>query len=101
MSSVTERIRQHHWELLQSIREQVHAISEGRGDPTTLMKLLKHDLTPHADGEKRTLYPVVDSLIARYGHPIDAMSIDHEFIKDYVTRIEQALSSRDELLRLA
>lgn len=97
MASVAEKIRQHHQELLQSIWEQAKAISEGHGDPAMLMELLKHDLLPHAQGEERALYPVIDSLITRYGHPIAAMTIDHEFISDYVARIEQALSSPDKL----
>lgn len=100
MSSVAEAIRQHHRDLLQAIREQAQALSEGHGDAQTLMHLLKHDLLPHAQGEERALYPAIDPLIARYGHPSAPMSIDHEFISDYITRIEQALPDRELLLRL-
>ena len=72
------------------------------------MAFLNGDLLPHAHGEERHLYPLVDELVRKHGKPTATMTVDHEFIAGYVARIEQTTraladatnGNRSHLLRL-
>ncbi len=91
MSHVIEAMHQHHAELLRRVSEEVRRLEEGpsAADPAALAHLLTGDLLPHAIGEERHLYPVVDPLIKAHGSATATMSIDHEVITGYVREIEQ------------
>ncbi len=91
MGSLADAIRQHHLSLAKTLH--AHARGVGGKEPQTerdaFVNFLKGDLLPHADGEERQLYPLVDDLLRQHGRPTATMSVDHEFIKDYVARIEE------------
>ncbi len=115
MEQVGQAIRAHHAELARSLRMQAEALAEGRENTNgrTLVEFLEKDLLPHARGEEASLYPVMDQLVRDRGHATATMSIDHEFIGNFVRWIEEtsrALNSapegerpalRKELARLA
>lgn len=88
MSQVTDAIRNHHRELAKTLNGQAEARVEGKGgDPAALSEFLTNDLLPHAKGEETSLYPLMDVLVREHGSPTATMSVDHEFIQDYVRRI--------------
>jgi uncharacterized protein (DUF2249 family)/hemerythrin-like domain-containing protein len=89
MSKISEAIHNHHQEIIATLGRHVAAITEGKGqaDPRGLVEFLKDDLTPHAEGEELAMYPAVDPLVKQYGNATATMSIDHEYIKGYITKI--------------
>ncbi len=95
MSTVTEAIRNHHGELLNTFTEQVAALVESRHDAAadTLVEFLTHDLLPHAAGEEQYLYPVVDPLIKECGRATAPMSVDHQFIEGYIRQISETVQA--------
>jgi uncharacterized protein (DUF2249 family) len=110
MNILTEAVRKHHLSLAKTL--EAHARAVGDGEPQTerdaFVGFLKGDLLPHASGEERHLYGMVDTLVRKHGKPTATMMVDHEFIRDYVTQIEKLsrrLASavcgdqRDNLLR--
>ncbi len=110
MNTLTEAIRKHHLSLAKTL--EAHARGVGGGEPQTerdaFVGFLKGDLLPHASGEGRHLYSLVDTLVRKHGKPTATMLVDHEFIADYVAKIEEVsrqLASatygdqRDHLLR--
>jgi uncharacterized protein (DUF2249 family) len=92
MSQVTQAMRNHHRELANTLKTQVSALEADQADagPLALVTFLKNDLLPHAQGEERSLYPVVDGLVAKHARPTATMSIDHEFIEGYIREIEKS-----------
>ncbi|HEX5416930.1 MAG TPA: DUF2249 domain-containing protein [Chloroflexota bacterium] len=101
MSNVGEAIRGHHAELLDTLTKQSAFLTEDRpeANPAAFLDFLKEDLLPHARGEERHLYLVMDVLIKAYGRPTETMRIDHQAIEEYVRRIEDAthqLETADE-----
>ncbi len=101
MSTLTEAIQKHHRSLGKTL--ETHARAVGGGEPQTERNLfvafLKGDLLPHARGEERHLYGAVDTLVREHGKATATMMIDHEFINDYVAKIELAtnrLESADD-----
>lgn len=95
MSQVSEAIRNHHRELVNTLAAQVAALVEGRpeADPQALAALLEDDLLPHAIGEERHLYPAVESLVKTYGQATETMSVDHEFIEGYIRQIGETVQA--------
>jgi uncharacterized protein (DUF2249 family)/hemerythrin-like domain-containing protein len=93
MSEMTEAFRAHHRELLDKFTKEVNALEEQlpEASPQALLAFLKDELLPHAVGEERYLYPVVDSLIKAHGSATRTMSIDHEGIQDYIAQIEDTV----------
>lgn len=91
MSTLIEAIRRHHLSLAKTL--EPHARGVGGGEPQAerdaFVTFLKRDLLPHASGEERHLYPLVDTLVRRYGKPTTTMIVDHEFITDYIAKIER------------
>ncbi len=86
-------MRAHHRRLLDALSAQVERLErEGAAsaDLPGLVALLTGDLLPHALGEERHLYPVVDELIRRYGRPTAPMSIEHQHIEGYIDAIQEA-----------
>jgi uncharacterized protein (DUF2249 family)/iron-sulfur cluster repair protein YtfE (RIC family) len=90
MSSLTEAIRNHHRSLAKTLEAHVRGV--GGDEPQTgrdaLVAFLKGDLLPHASSEERHLYGAVDELVRKHGQATATMMVDHEFIRDYVVRIE-------------
>ncbi len=95
MSQVTQAIRNHHRELADTLKAQVNALEEDRADadPHALVTFLKADLLPHAQGEERSLYPVVDGLVREHARPTATMSVDHEFVEGYIRQIEETANA--------
>lgn len=96
----SEAIRGHHRDLIATFDGHVVALASGRADvnPTALLEFLKGDLLPHARGEERHLYPALEPLLREYGRATATMSVDHEFIENYVNEIAEvieALQGRD------
>ncbi len=93
MSILGEAIRKHHLGLGKTL--EAHARGIGGGEPQVereaFVAFLKRDLLPHAAGEERHLYSIVDELVRRYGRATATMIIDHEFINNYVTRIAEVV----------
>lgn len=90
MNTLCDAIRKHHRSLAKTL--EAHARGVGGGEPQSerdaFVAFLKGDLLPHARGEERHLYGPVDKLVREHGKPTATMMVDHEFINDYVTRIE-------------
>jgi hemerythrin-like domain-containing protein len=106
MSHVTDAMHQHHQQLLDHLSEHVRLLTDRPydADPRALATFLKADLMPHAAGEERSLYPVVDPLIKAHGTATATMSIDHQFIGDYVRMIDElgrAIAAADPKARPA
>ncbi len=91
MNTVGDAIRQHHRELAKTLSTQAEALAEGgaQANPQALVEFLKNDLLPHARGEEASLYPVMNELVRDHGHATATMSVDHEFIGNYVRQIEE------------
>ncbi len=93
MSILTDAIRRHHGQLASTLASHTAAITSakaGRPDLQAFVTFLKDELMPHASGEEHSLYPRIDFLIQEYARGSATMSVDHEFIADYVRRIERA-----------
>lgn len=95
MSQVSAAIRTHHRELMEALAAQVEALVEGRpeADPPALAGFLQEELLPHAVGEERHLYPVVEPLVKAHGRATTTMSVDHEFIEEYIRQIGQTVQA--------
>jgi uncharacterized protein (DUF2249 family)/iron-sulfur cluster repair protein YtfE (RIC family) len=94
MSTLAEAVRKHHQSLGETLK--AHARGAGRNElqieRDAFVAFLKGDLMPHARSEERHLYPLVDELVRNHGRATATMMVDHEFIADYVSRIEQTTS---------
>jgi uncharacterized protein (DUF2249 family) len=90
MNTLTEAIRKHHLSLAKTLEKHARAVggSEPQVERDAFVGFLKGDLLPHASGEERHLYELVDSLVRHHGRPTATMIVDHEFINDYVRKIE-------------
>lgn len=90
MGVLTEAIRRHHSSLAKALAAHARAVGGGepRAERDAFVGFLKGDLLPHARGEERHLYSLVDALTRKHGRPTATMIVEHEFIDDYVTRIE-------------
>ncbi|MGE5141344.1 MAG: hemerythrin domain-containing protein [Rudaea sp.] len=97
MDEVGRAIRAHHAELARILRMQAEALAEGRESTNgqVLIEFLEKDLLPHARGEEASLYPLMDRLVRDHGQATATMSIDHEFIGDYIRRIEETCRALD------
>lgn len=92
MSTVSEMIRAHHAELIDSLHRQASALADRRpdADAAAFAAFLQKELLPHAVGEERHLYPAVDPLIKTHGVATATMSVDHEYIEEYIRQIAAA-----------
>jgi uncharacterized protein (DUF2249 family)/hemerythrin-like domain-containing protein len=93
MSQISEAIHNHHQEMLNTLTNHVTALVEGlpEADPRGLVTFLTGDLLPHAVGEEQHMYPAVDPLVRTYGRPTATMTIDHEFIQEYIRHIKETV----------
>jgi iron-sulfur cluster repair protein YtfE (RIC family) len=89
MGTLSDAMREHHRELADRLAAQAAALEAGpaASDLVALAAFLESELLPHAEGEERHLYPVVDPLVAQHGRPTATMSVDHEYIAGYVRQI--------------
>jgi uncharacterized protein (DUF2249 family) len=90
MNSVTQAFRAHHRELANQLSKYVTSFvqAESTADAQAFATFLRNELVPHAVGEEAQLYPVMDELVRVHGKPTATMSIDHEYIQDYIAQIE-------------
>ena len=95
MSNVRTAIHNHHTALLDTLTKYGAQLSSQPAsfDPEQVVDFLKNDLLSHAGGEEEYLYPAVENLIKTYGQATATMLLDHQFIKDYVHRIEVAAAA--------
>ncbi len=91
MNAVGDAIREHHRELAKTLSMQAEALAEGRpqANPQVLVEFLENELLPHARGEEASLYPLMNELVREHGQATATMSVDHEFIGNYVRQIEE------------
>ncbi len=95
MEQVGQAIRAHHRELSDTLKTQAEALADGRtnANPQALVEFLEKDLLPHARGEEKSLYPVVDELVRDHSKATATMNIDHEIIGKYVRQIKETAQS--------
>jgi hemerythrin-like domain-containing protein len=91
MNTLTEAIQKHHLSLAKTLEAHAHGVGGGESqlERDAFVRFLKGDLLPHARGEERHLYALVDTLVRKHGKPTATMMVDHEFIADYVANIEE------------
>jgi uncharacterized protein (DUF2249 family) len=91
MTTLSEAIRKHHLSLGKTLQAHARGVggSESQRERDAFVAFLKGDLLPHAHSEEKYLYSAVDNLVREHGRPTATMSVDHEFIADYVARIER------------
>ena len=102
MSEVTQAISAHHRELAQTLAAHVAALTTGSAGAGALAAFLKEELLPHAAGEEKSLYPIIEPLLKTHGRPTATMTVDHEYITDYINQIDamaQALAAAGEAER--
>jgi len=111
MARKTERIRNHHKGIVKNIRSLVKRAEVLTARPAAPARealkgdiaFLLNDLTPHAEGEERGLYPEADKLIRRYGRPTATMSREHVHLKKeistYCRLARKAASSKGPVSR--
>ncbi|HEX8730950.1 MAG TPA: DUF2249 domain-containing protein [Ktedonobacterales bacterium] len=99
---LTGAIRTHHAALVESLDRYTADVESGLGDldAASLITLLDDmtsflsgELMPHAKGEERALYPALDPVLRQHGRPTASMSVDHEFLGDYVRQITEVAQS--------
>ncbi len=89
MPRKTERIRNHHKGIVKNLKAIVRRADTLSSRPGAVVRqalkgdieFLRKDLTPHAEGEEKGLYPVADKLIRKYGRPTATMSREHVHLK--------------------
>ncbi len=91
MNPLTEAIRKHHSSLANTLKAHARGVGGNEPQPEreAFVRFLKGDLLAHAQGEERHLYRLVDELVRSFARPTATMTVDHEFINDYVAKIEQ------------
>lgn len=92
MTRYTDQILRHHAELRRKLRGYLRKARRGlaREDAKALVSFLRNELLPHAGGEERAFYPVLDEVIRSHGQPTRIMARDHERILEYVSRLSRA-----------
>lgn len=91
MRDVGAAIRTHHEELIAVLSAEVEALAEGRPDADlrVLAKFLHEEVLPHATGEEQHLYAFLESLYPDAGRFTATMRVDHEYIANYIHRIDE------------
>jgi hemerythrin-like domain-containing protein len=103
MPHATEQIKAHHRSISQQLRDGVDAVAatdvfeydSRKTKFDDFVVFLTDDLTPHAEGEERSLYPAVRDLICRYDNPLATMSLDHQAIVDRINRLREIVGQMD------
>jgi len=89
MPRKTSRIRNHHKGIVKNLKaiiKRADALPSRPGAAARKalkgdIEFLRNDLTPHAEGEEKGLYPAADRLIRKYGRPTATMSREHVHLK--------------------
>lgn len=98
---LTDAIRSHHRALAETLDNYTAEVESGVGGLGAadlaglidgLSEFLTGELIPHAQGEEKTLYPALDPVIREHGSPTATMSVDHEYIGQYVRTIVDTAS---------
>lgn len=98
-NALTNAIRAHHRALAETLDTYTSDVETGITDLDTanltellngLTEFLNGDLIPHAKGEEKTLYPALDPVIREHGSPTATMSVDHEYIGEYIRQITES-----------
>lgn len=110
-NELSAAIRAHHRALADTLDTYTADVEAGITELDTanlvelingLTSFLSGELLPHAAGEEKTLYPALDPVIREHGSPTATMSVDHEYIGEYVRQITEtarALHSADQRSR--
>jgi uncharacterized protein (DUF2249 family)/hemerythrin-like domain-containing protein len=90
MNTLSDAVRKHHLSLAKTLSAHARAAggAEDQSERDSFVAFLTGDLLPHAHGEELHLYPAVDELVRRHGKATATMTVDHEFIGEYVARIK-------------
>lgn len=98
-ASIGDLVRKHHRALLEGLTRHVEALESGDAnadDRRRLVGLLTEDLLPHAMGEERHFYPVVDDLVRKHERPTAPMSVEHQHIERYIHAIDELVERLGE-----
>lgn len=110
-NELSAAIRAHHRALADTLDTYTADVEAGITELDTanlvelingLTSFLSGELLPHAAGEEKTLYPALDPVIREHGSPTATMSVDHEYIGEYVRQITETartLHSADQRSR--
>jgi uncharacterized protein (DUF2249 family)/hemerythrin-like domain-containing protein len=95
MSEISAALHAHKQEIMTTFTEHVTAIVEElpQADPDALVGFLQGDLLPHAIGEEQHFYPAMDPVLRAHGRPTSTMTVDHEFIEEYIRRIKETTAA--------
>jgi len=93
MEEQRQAILDNHRNLIESLHDKLERVRE---DPSAdhlreLAEYLEYDLLPHAEAERRSLYPALEPLIGSGGHA--AADLDHEFIRRVAGQITKTVES--------
>lgn len=94
MAQVGETIRKHHRQMVSTLETLAAGIKENELPAgRKLVEFLRGDLLPHAHGEERHLYGLIDSLIKAHNvNSTATMCVDHTFLEEQVDRIDSAVA---------
>jgi hemerythrin-like domain-containing protein len=97
MGHVTDELRRHHREILDTLSGHIDAIEDDRldADPHRMAAFLRDEVLHHAVSEEEHLYRPLEHLVAEHGKPMAGMSIDHEYIEGYIDWIEETAEELD------
>lgn len=99
---LTDAIRAHHSELAKTLDNYAAEVEASAASPDGasvaelldgLTSFLTQELMPHAQGEEKSLYPALDPVIREHGSPTATMSVDHEYIGEYVRKINETANA--------
>ncbi len=98
MSEMLDAVKDHHAQLFGYLSRFVAGLDEAGTTVNAggLADFLKAELLPHARGEERSLYPAVEPLVKAHGQATTTMTMDHEFIADYVRQIDETTHALGE-----
>ncbi len=96
MREPRDTILRHHRELRRVLRSHLGKARRGTSseDAKAFVEFLTHELLPHARGEERAFYPVMDDVLREHGQPTRTMSLDHERIVSYITHLSRITERR-------
>lgn len=103
MTEYSDAIRHHHAELRRALRAHLRRARNGSssGEARAFVAFLSEELIPHAVGEERALYPVMDEVVRGQGRATRTMSLDHERIRAYVRRLSRLVAEGPRARRSA
>ncbi|HEY6395390.1 MAG TPA: hemerythrin domain-containing protein, partial [Candidatus Binataceae bacterium] len=93
MTDQRQALLERHRDLLKTLHTRLERVRE---DPSVdhlreLVGCLEHDLLPHAEAERRNLYPALEPLIGTGGRA--AADLDHELIRRFVGQVKETVDA--------